>query len=433
MVENGEMRGLHYAWVVAGVTFLALLASAGIGATRAVLVLPLEREFGWDRAAISLALSINLLLFGLCGPFAGALMTRFGVRRVMLVALSTLAVGVGLSTLMSSVWQLIALWGVLVGLGSGSMALVLGATVATRWFVKRRGLITGIFAASTATGQLIFLPQQAAIVEAAGWRTAVLLVAAVAVSVALLVALFMRDDPRNVGLEAYGSEELPEVKVSAATAARVNPFGLAVSTLVEGARVRDFWLLAGSFAICGATTVGLISVHLIPASVEHGLPEVTAAGMLAAMGVFDLIGTTLSGWLSDRMDPRKLLVWYYTFRGIALLFLPAAYDAGVPALAAFVVFYGLDWVATVPPTVRIVADRFGRERVGPVFGWIFAAHQFGGSLAAFGAGALHTWLGDYLVAFMTAGALCLLAAGLIIGLARPRGPALVLRPLAADN
>src|SRR5207253_149338 len=311
---------LHYAWVVAGVTFLALLASAGINATRAVLVLPLEREFGWDRAAISLALSINLLLFGLCGPFAGALMTRFGVRRVMLAALSTLAVAVGLSALMTNVWQLVGLWGVLVGAGSGSMALVLGATVATRWFVKRRGLITGIFAASTATGQLIFLPQQAAIIEAAGWRTAVLLVAAVAVSVALLVALFMRDDPRNVGLEPYGSEDLPEVKVSAAPAARVNPFGLAVSTLVEGARVRDFWLLAGSFAICGATTVGLISVHLIPASVEHGLPEVTAAGMLAAMGVFDLIGTTLSGWLSDRIDPRKLLVWYYTLRGVALLF-----------------------------------------------------------------------------------------------------------------
>jgi sugar phosphate permease len=200
---------------------------------------------------------------------------------------------------------------------------------------------------------------------------------------------------------------------------RGNPFGLAVTTLVRSARVRDFWLLAGSFAICGATTVGLISIHLIPASVEHGLPEVTAASMLAAMGVFDLVGTTLSGWLSDRMDPRKLLVWYYTLRGIALLFLPAAYDAGVPALAAFVVFYGLDWVATVPPTVRIVADRFGKESVGPVFGWVFAAHQFGGSLAAFSAGAIHTWRGDYVMAFMAAGALALIASGLVLGL-RPQ-------------
>ena len=420
------MIRLHYAWIVAGVTFLALLSSAGIGATRAVLVLPLEHDFGWDRATVSLAISVNLLLFGLCGPFAGALMTRFGVRRVMLAALSTLAVAVGLSTLMTQAWQLIALWGVAVGIGSGAMALVLGAAVATRWFVKRRGLVTGLFAASTATGQLIFLPQQAAIIEAAGWRTAVLLVAGVAIVVAALVALFMRDDPRVIGVQAYGSEESSAPPTAPVTR---NPFALAVNTLVEGAKVKDFWLLAGSFAICGATTVGLISVHLIPASVEHGLPEVTAAGMLAAMGVFDLIGTTLSGWLSDRMDPRKLLVWYYTFRGLALLFLPSAYAMGVPALAAFVVFYGLDWVATVPPTVRLVADRFGKDRVGPVFGWIFAAHQFGGSLAAFSAGALHTWLGDYLVAFMAAGALCLVATGLILGLnARPKAPALVLSP-----
>jgi sugar phosphate permease len=404
---------LHYAWIVAAITFLALLSSAGIGATRAVLVLPLEHDFGWDRATVSLALSINLLLFGLCGPFAGALMARFGVRRVMLAALTTLAAAVGVSTLMTQAWQLIALWGVMVGLGSGAMALVLGATVATRWFVKRRGLVTGLFAASTATGQLIFLPQQAAIIEAAGWRTAVLLVAGVAISVAVLVGVFMRDDPRHVGLEPYGVEDST---MPAAAPPRGNPFALAVNTFVESAKIKDFWLLAGSFAICGATTVGLISVHLIPASVEHGMTEVTAAGMLAAMGVFDLIGTTFSGWLSDRLDPRKLLVWYYTLRGIALLFLPAAYAAGVPALAAFVVFYGLDWVATVPPTVRIVADKFGRDRVGPVFGWVFAAHQFGGSIAAFAAGALHTWEGDYLVAFMSAGALCLVATGLILGL-----------------
>ncbi|HEV7664846.1 MAG TPA: MFS transporter [Chloroflexota bacterium] len=413
------MIRLHYAWVVAGITFLALLASAGIRATGVVLILPLEHEFGWDRATLSLSVSINLLLFGLCGPFAGALMVRFGLRRVMLFALTTLTTAVALSTFMQSSWQLLALWGALVGLGSGSMALVLGATVATRWFADRRGLITGIFAASTATGQLIFLPQQAAIVDAFGWRPAVWLVAGVAATVAILVAIFMRDDPRQVGAQPYGADaESGAVATPPASPVRGNPFGIAVSTLVQSSKVKDFWLLAGSFAICGATTVGLIAVHLIPASVEHGMPEVTAAGMLAAMGVFDLVGTTLSGWLSDRMDPRKLLVWYYTLRGIALLFLPAAYDAGVPALAAFVVFYGLDWVATVPPTVRLVADRFGKERVGPVFGWIFAAHQFGGSLAAFAAGALHTSFGDYLVAFMTAGALCILASGLILGLSR---------------
>jgi sugar phosphate permease len=422
---------LHYAWVVAGITFLALLSSAGIRATSTVMVLPLEHDFGWDRATVSLALSVNLLLFGLCGPFAGALMSRFGIKRVMIAALTTLAIATGASALsMTEIWQMVGLWGVLVGLGSGAMALVLGASVATRWFVKRRGLVTGIFAASTATGQLIFLPQQAALVEAAGWRVAVAIVSGLAIVVAILVAIFMRDGPHDIGLEPYGADR-PTPRPQPA---RGNPFAITADTLVQSARVRDFWLLAGSFAICGATTVGLISVHLIPASVEHGFPEVTAAGMLAAMGAFDLVGTTFSGWLTDRVDPRKLLVWYYTFRGIALLFLPAAYSVGVPALAAFVVFYGLDWVATVPPTVRLVADRFGKERVGPVFGWVFAAHQFGGSFAALAAGAVHTALGDYLVAFMTAGALCLLASGLILGLrGRALTPPLVFQPVGTDR
>jgi sugar phosphate permease len=436
-VRAGADRGrMHYAWVVAGVTFLSLLSSAGIGATRAVLVLPLEREFGWDRATISLALSINLLLFGLCGPFAGAIMARFGVRRVMLTALVTLAVAVSLSTLMQSSWQLVLLWGVMVGLGSGAMALVLGATVAARWFVQRRGLVTGLFAASTATGQLVFLPLQASIIEFAGWRTAVLLVAGVAITVAVIVGIFMRDDPRQVGLQAYGAgSEAEPVLTPRHGALSANPFKLAVQTLGDGLRIPDFWLLSGSFAICGATTVGLISVHLIPASVEHGLTEVTAASMLAAMGVFDLVGTTASGWLSDRIDPRKLLVWYYTLRGLALLFLPAAYQLGAPALAGFVVFYGLDWVATVPPTVKLVSERFGKDRVGPVFGWIFAAHQLGGSAAAFGAGLAHSWLGDYLLAFLVAGGLSILAAGLILGIrgaGKHLAPALPLTPAPAS-
>jgi sugar phosphate permease len=307
----------------------------------------------------------------------------------------------------------------LIGLGSGAMALVLGATVATRWFVERRGLVTGLFAASTATGQLIFLPLQASVVQLAGWRTALGIVAVVALTVAALVGLLMRDDPRQVELAPYGAPTSTPVPPPSHSVG--NPFRLTVATLSQAARVGDFWLLAGSFAVCGATTVGLISVHLIPASVEHGLPEVTAAGMLAAMGVFDLVGTTASGWLSDRVDARALLAWYYGLRGLSLLFLPAAYDLGVPALAGFVVFYGLDWIATVPPTVRLVADRWGKERVGPVFGWVFAAHQLGGAAAAYAAGAAHTWLGTYLVAFLVAGALCLLATGLVLAVGRSAG------------
>jgi sugar phosphate permease len=417
---------VHYAWVVAAITFLALLSAAGVRATSSVMIIPLEHDFSWDTATISLAFSVNLLLYGLCGPFAGALMTRFGLRRVMLVALATLAVATGASVVMAQVWQLLALWGVMVGLGAGAMALVLGATVATRWFVERRGLVTGIFAAAGATGQLIFLPFQAAIIESAGWRVAVLIVSAVVILVAIIAALFMRNEPADVGVTPFGS-----TTPNAPIPSKGNPFGIAVDTLVQSAKVKDFWLLAGSFAICGATTVGLISVHLIPASVDHGMPEVTAAGMLAIMGAFDMVGTTLSGWLTDRIDPRKLLVWYYTLRGISLLFLPAAYSLGVPGLSAFVVFYGLDWVATVPPTVRLIAEKFGKDRVGPVFGWVFAAHQFGASFAAFAAGAVHTWLGDYLVAFTAAGLLCLVASGLVLGLrGRVAAPPLVLQPAA---
>ncbi|MDQ3811246.1 MAG: MFS transporter, partial [Chloroflexota bacterium] len=245
------------------------------------------------------------------------------------------------------------------------------------------------------------------------------MVALIAVVVAGLVAWLMRDEPGQVGLQPYGATEAPQQAPPPARGHSGNPFRMTVGTLAQCIRARDYWLLAGSFAVCGATTVGLISVHLIPASVEHGLPEVTAAGMLAAMGLFDIIGTTISGWLTDRVDPRKLLVWYYTLRGLALLFLPAAYDLGAPALAGFVLFYGLDWVATVPPTVRLVADRFGRERVGPIFGWVFAAHQFGGAAAAFGAGAAHTLLGNYLAAFVTAGLLCLVAATLVVGISGP--------------
>ncbi len=310
-----------------------------------MLILPLGDDFGWDRATISLAVAINLFLYGLCGPFAGAFMLRFGVRRVMVGALLTLAAGVGLSVFIQQPWQLILLWGVVVGLGSGAMALVLGATVANRWFVKRRGLILGLLTASNATGQLIFLPIQAAIVVDFGWRLAVLTAALVALIVSGVVFWLMRDDPREIGSRPYGA---PADWSPPAASAVGNPFGAALATLGEVSRTRDFWFLSGSFFICGASTAGLIGTHLIPASVDHGVSEVTAAGLLAIIGAFDLVGTTCSGWLSDRVDNRLLLVWYYSLRGLSLLFLPFAYGSGMFGLAAFAVFYGLDWVATVP-------------------------------------------------------------------------------------
>jgi MFS family permease len=428
-VERVGRGRLYYGWIIAFVTFFVLLSAAGIRSTPGVLIIPLEKEFGWTRATVSLAISINLLLYGLFGPFAAALMDRFGVRRVMIASLGLVAAGVGFTTAMHSPWQLVLLWGIVVGLGTGTTALVLGAYIANRWFVERRGLVMGLLTASTATGQLVFLPLLASAVVHHGWRAAVLIVSGVALLMIPIVALFMRNEPADVGLRPYGAPvggpETPQGLTSG------NPLTTALSALGRGVKSRDFWLLAGSFYICGASTNGLIGTHLIPASMEHGIPEVTAASLVAAIGVFDLIGTTASGWLTDRWDSRYLLVWYYGLRGLSLLFLPYALGTQFVALAVFVVFYGLDWVATVPPTVRLTADIFGKRNVGLMYGWISAAHRLGAATAAFGAGAVRTWLGSYQVAFLTSGVLCLLAAGLVIRIGQTSKSDLV-RPRPAE-
>ena len=399
-------RRMHYAWIVAGVTFFTLLATAGIRSAPGVLIVPFEQEFGWSRATISAAVSVNLVLYGLTGPFAAALLDRIGVRATMLLALTLLATGVALTTLMTAPWQLVLLWGVVVGGGTGMTALALGATVVNRWFSTRRGLVMGVLTASTATGQLLFLPLMASIVERYGWRPAVLGIAAVALVVLPLVGLLMRDQPADVGRAPYGDDG--PVRPTARSTA--NPAGVALRALARGVRSGDFWLLAGGFFICGVSTNGLIGTHLIPACMDHGIPEVRAAGLLAVMGAFDLVGTTASGWLSDRLDNRYLLFWYYGLRGLSLIYLPYAFDLSFYGLPVFAVFYGLDWIATVPPTVRLTANVFGKENVGVIFGWIVAAHQLGAATAAFGAGAIRTATGDYLVAFIIAGGLCVLAA-----------------------
>ncbi len=382
--RNLQQRNLHYAWIVAGVTFLTLLVAAGLRATPGVLIVPLETEFGWSRATISFAIGVNIFLYGLIGPFAAAVMDRFGLRRTMLAALICIAAGVALTPLMTRSWQLILLWGVVVGTGSGATALVLGATVVARWFATRRGLVIGVLTASTATGQLIFLPALASLVENYGWRTVSLTVAGVALALVPVVALLMRDRPRDIGLAPYGAADNRQ----SVAVARGNPAATAVLALRDGLRSRDFWLLAGSFFICGASTNGLIGTHLIPACLDHGIPQVTSATLLAAMGVFDLVGTTLSGWLSDRWSNRGLLAWYYGLRGLSLIYLPFAFDLSFYGLSLFAVFYGLDWIATVPPTVRLAARIFGTDRGPIMFGWIAAAHQLGAALAAFAAGAL---------------------------------------------
>jgi len=416
----------RYAWLIVIVTFVTLITTAGFRATPGVLMVPLQHEFGWSRATVSLAVSIGLLFFGLTAPFSAALMETFGVRRVMLIALVTISTGAGLTTVMDAPWQLDLLWGVLVGGATGAVGVPLAATIANRWFWERRGLVTGILTASNASGQMVFLPLLALLVTDFGWRWAPVVVVAVALVIVFpIVAIFVRDRPQSLGLQPWGANEAVPVP-----AKPERPFRPALDGLRLGVRDSTFWLLAGSFFICGLSTNGLIGVHLIPAAVDHHMTAVTGASLLALMGLFDIIGTTVSGWLTDRLDPRRLLAWYYALRGLAVIALPYAFGSGA-ALVVFAVFYGLDWVATVPPTAALAADRFGRERVGVVFGWIFASHQLGAAFAAWAAGASRGWFGSYTVAFVSAGALCLVAAALSLRVTRPARVALLPSPAAA--
>ena len=398
---------------MAAVTFLALMGAAGFRATPSVLIVPLQHEFGWNRAVIAVAVSINLILFGLTGPFAAALMDRFGLRAVTVGALVTVATGALLTTFMTAPWQLYLLWGVVVGLGTGCMASVLAATVAGRWFVRRRGLVLGALTAAGATGQLIFLPGLGWLAQYAGWREAAIAVALGALVVVPFVGLLLRNRPSDVGLTAYGGTEADTAPANVGS-----PIANAFRGLRVGVRSRDFWLLGGSFFICGASTNGLIGTHLIPASIDHGMTEVTAASLLAVIGVFDVIGTLASGYLTDRFDSRRLLFVYYSLRGLSLLLLPYAFGSPQFGLILFIVFYGLDWVATVPPTVQLARRAFGQQNFAIVYGWIFAAHQLGAASIAFAAGAARTFFGDYQLAFMTSGLLCLVAAGLVIRIGR---------------
>ena len=393
---------LHYAWIVALVTFVVLLVTAGIRATPGLFMVPLETEFGWSRAVISAAVAINIALFGLIGPFAASAMDRWGMRRLVLAALALLAVSVGLTTRMHSQWHLTLLWGVCVGTGTGVTSMVLAAVVATRWFDKRRGTVLGALSAANATGQLVFLPLLAAVVERHGWRTAALIVSSAALIVFAVVLAFMRDRPEDLGLRPYGQQ--PDADPAAPRAA-LAPF--AALRLAIGSRA--FWVPAGTFFVCGASTNGLIGTHLIAACHDYGISEMRSARLLALMGIFDIVGTTASGWLTDRYSPRRLLFGYYTLRGLSLLYLPFTLENGAGGLGMFAMFYGLDWIATVPPTVRLTGEAFGRENTGVVYGWIGASHQLGASLAAFGAGAIRTIAGDYRLAFRIAGVLCVLA------------------------
>ncbi len=408
---------VHRAWFVAAVAFVTIIGSAAFASLPGLLIEPLHEEFDWSRGTIGFAVSVNLALYGLTAPFAAALMDRFGIRRIVALALLVIAGGSVATVWMTAAWHLVLFWGVLVGLGSGSMALAFAATVTNRWFTARRGLVTGILTAAGASGQLVFLPLLSWLVEDHGWRPAAVTVSLTALAVVPFVWLLLRDHPADVGLAPYGGTYAPKPAPVPGAARR------ALTVLFKAARTGPFWLLAGTFAICGASTNGLVKTHFVPAAHDHGMPVTAAAGLLAVIGVFDVVGTVASGWFTDRFEARRLLAVYYALRGVSLLFLPMLLAPTVhPPMIFFIVFYGLDWVATVPPTIALCREHYGEDGA-IVFGWVLASHQVGAAVVAFLGGLARDVFGSYDVVWYASGALCAVAALLSMVIRRRPAPA----------
>lgn len=397
---------IHRAWWIAAITFATLIAAAAFRSTTGVMLEPLEAEFGWSRSTTAGAVSLNLLFYGLTAPFAATLIERFSMRRIVALALSLVAIGSSLTIAIGQPWHLYLLWGVFIGFGTGCLALVFGNAVANRWFAQNRGLVTGIFSAAYATGSLVFLPLFGWLIENQGWRNVSLIIGGLAALIVPLVLLFFRDRPSEVGLLPYGATVEPDY----GPAAPASALG-AIKVLLEATRSGAFWVLAGTFFVCGWSTNGLIGTHFIPAAHDHGMPTTTATSLLAIVGIFDLIGTIASGWLTDRVNSMYLLVAYYGFRGLALLTVPAVLGPNIELpLLFFIVFYGLDWIATVPPTVQLCREYFGLAKSGIVYGWVFASHMIGAGIAAAFAGWIRDSQGAYTIAWYTAAVLCLVAA-----------------------
>lgn len=408
-------KKIHPAWTAMAVTFLTLMATAGFRSAPSVLIVPIEEAFGWSRSQVSLAVAINVLLYGLVAPFAAALMERFTVRKVVMTALTFVALSAGSTVFITQPWHLWFLWGVCVGIGTGSMALVFAATIANRWFIKQKGLVVGALTAASATGQLIFLPLLSHFAVTYGWKSVSVTIAIASLAVVPLIFIFLKESPESIGVTPFGAPDnwqpIPKSGLSA--------FRLAIDTLQRAKSNRDFKILFFTFFVCGLSTNGLIGTHFIPAAHDHGMAQPVAASLLALIGVFDVVGTLCSGYLTDRYDPRKLLFFYYGLRGLSLFLLPSILFSSVhPSTLVFVIFYGLDWVATVPPTLVLSRIVLGPERGTIVYGWVFVAHQIGASVAALGAAILRVQLGDYAVSFYIAAAMCLLAAYLVLNIAK---------------
>jgi sugar phosphate permease len=402
----------YYGWFVLGLCFLTTLTSAGVRSSPSVLIHPLEAEFGWSRTLVASAVSMNLLLFGIAAPVSGFLIDRYGPRKIMIGSLTLLIVGVSGTIVMTEFWQFFLVWGIIVGLGAGGVGSVLTATIGNRWFVAKRGLALGILGSASSTGQIIFLPFFMAMITYAGWRLGSMTLIVVAMILLPLIFLFMRDDPSEVGLEPYGAGQPGATGSGSAASLRGMPAKNATITAREVVTHPTFWLLAGSCFVCGGTANGLIGTHLIPHEIEIGIPQITAASLLGIMGGLNMVGTIFSGWMIDRVNPQRWLALVYALRGLSLLMLPFVHD--FTGLLFFAVIYGLDWFATVPPSMAITADTFGKQNVGKVYGWIFMSHQIGAAIMASAAGALRTWMGDYHFAFLSGGVIAMIAAGLAL-------------------
>ncbi|NHM30903.1 MFS transporter [Neobacillus terrae] len=407
------MKRFHYSWIILLISFLSIIVAGIVRSSSGVFIEPFENEFGWDRSVISLSFAVGLFLYGISGPFMAALIEVLGLKKIMIISMATLLTGTLLTLKMQNSWQLIVIWGIIIGLGSGLFLTVLSPYIANRWFVKRRGLAVGILTASTATGQLILLPILAMVIENYSWRWAIGLILTLSFVMLIIIILFMKSTPKDIGIFPYGMEE--EMQESNQGYKETNPIVIAFNGLFEAVKVKEFWLLAGSFFICGLSTSGIIGTHFVSYCISYGVPLVTAASLLSFMGIFDLAGTTLSGWLSDRFDNRWLLFWYYSLRGASLVLLPfALFKGSVTLLIIFSVFYGLDWIATVPPTISISRQIFGTEKSGVVYGWIFASHQAGAAVAAYCGGLIYKIFNSYTWAFLFAGIFCLLASLFVI-------------------
>ena len=431
VTDLASAHAIHPAWWVAAVTFLALVGAAGFRAVPGVFMDPLHEEFGWSVTTISLAaVSVNMALYGLTSPFAAALMERFGIRAVVTAALLVVASGSGLTVFMTASWQLVLCWGVLVGLGTGSMALALVATVTGRWFVTHRGLVSGVLTAGGAAGQLVFLPlvargrrtRRAGGWRRWGWRRA-------ALAVAPFVVWLLRDRPSDVGVAPYGGtpeDEPPVVRIGAARVAAAGAGRRRPHQAVLVPRGRD-----------GDLRRDDVRAHPAALRARRARPRAAASPSARAcsplVGIFDIVGTIASGWLTDRVDPRLLLLAYYVLRGFSLMALPLLFGPSVhPTMLLFVVFYGLDWVATIPPTMALVREHFG-ARAPVVFGWVFASHQVGAAAMALVAGIIRDRLHTYDAAWYVGGALCLVAGVLSLAVGRTQAQGRSARVVPRDH